>query len=67
MLKDTKDYNFLQKCESITQSAQWNQLDTPDVIWLLDTIFSYQRKMDQVCVKYKKTNEKLDLIDLLSL
>ena len=25
-------YNSLQKCESITQSAQWNQLDTPDVI-----------------------------------
>ena len=28
-------YNFLQKCESITQSAQWNQLDTPDVICML--------------------------------
>ena len=24
--------NFLQKCESITQSAQWNQLDTPHFI-----------------------------------
>ena len=23
-------YNFLRKCESIIQSAQWNQLDTPD-------------------------------------
>ena len=28
-------YNFLRKCESITQSAQWNQLDTPDVICML--------------------------------
>ena len=28
-------YNFLQKCESITQSAQCNQLDTPDVICIL--------------------------------
>ena len=28
-------YNLLQKCESITQSAQWNQLDTPDFICIL--------------------------------
>ena len=28
-------YNFLQKCESITQSAQWNQLDTPHFICML--------------------------------
>ena len=28
-------YNFLRKCESITQSAQWNQVDTPDVICML--------------------------------
>ena len=28
-------YNFLRKCESITQSAQWNQLNTPDVICML--------------------------------
>ena len=28
-------YNFLQKCRSITQSAQWNQLDTPDTICML--------------------------------
>ena len=28
-------YNFLQKCGSITQSVQWNQLDTPGVISLL--------------------------------
>ena len=27
--------NILQKLESITQSAQWNQLDTPDVICML--------------------------------
>ena len=37
-------YNFLQKCESITQSAQWNQLDTPDVIcMLLDKLPSHTR------------------------
>ena len=28
-------YNFLLKCESITQSVQWNQLDTLDVIYKL--------------------------------
>ena len=28
-------YNFLRKRESITQSAQWNQLNTPDVICML--------------------------------
>ena len=28
-------YNFLRKCESITQSAQWNQLDSPDVTCML--------------------------------
>ena len=25
----------MRKCESITQSAQWNQLDTPDAICIL--------------------------------
>ena len=28
-------YNFLRKCENVTQSARWNQLDTPDVICML--------------------------------
>ena len=28
-------YNFLRKCQSITQSTQWNQLDTPDIICML--------------------------------
>ena len=28
-------YNFLQKCKSISQSAQWNQLGTPDGICML--------------------------------
>ena len=28
-------HNFLRKCESIRQSAQWDQLDTPDVICML--------------------------------
>ena len=28
-------YNFLQKGGSITQSAQWNQVDTSDVICML--------------------------------
>ena len=28
-------YKFLRKCEGITQSAQWNQLDTHDVICML--------------------------------
>ena len=28
-------YNFLQKCKIISQSAQWNQLGTPDVICML--------------------------------
>ena len=28
-------YNFLRMCESITRSAQWNQLNTPDVICML--------------------------------
>ena len=28
-------YNFLRKFEGITQSAQWDQLDTPDVISML--------------------------------
>ena len=27
--------NFLVKCESITQSSQWNHLDTPGVIYML--------------------------------
>ena len=28
-------YNFLLKFESITQAAQWDQLDTPDIIYKL--------------------------------
>ena len=28
-------YNFVRKCEGITQSAQCNQLDTLDVICML--------------------------------
>ena len=28
-------YKFIQKCHSITKSAQWNQLDTTDVICML--------------------------------
>ena len=28
-------YNFLLKCESITQAREWNPLDTPDVICML--------------------------------
>ena len=27
--------NFLVKCEIITQSSQWNTLDTPDVFCML--------------------------------
>ena len=35
-------YNFLLKFESITQAAQWDQLDTPDIIYkLLDKLPSY--------------------------
>ena len=30
-----KFYNFLLKCESITQAREWNPLDTPDVICML--------------------------------
>ena len=30
-----KFYNFLVKCENITQSSQWNPLDTTDVICML--------------------------------
>ena len=30
-----KFYNFLLKCESITQAKEWNLLDTPDVICML--------------------------------
>ena len=28
-------FNFLVKCEGITQSSQWNSLDTPDAISML--------------------------------
>ena len=28
-----KFYNFLLKCESITEAREWNPLDTPDVNW----------------------------------
>ena len=28
-------YNFSRKCESITKTAHWNQLDTPNVICIL--------------------------------
>ena len=53
-------YNFLQKCESITQSAQWNQLDTPDVIcMLLAKLPGHTRDKWARRVKYKKkTNER---------
>ena len=53
-------YNFLRKCESITQSAQWNQLDTPDVIcMLLAKLPGHTRDKWARCVKYKKkTNER---------
>ena len=30
-----KFYNFLLKCERITQAREWNPLDTPDVICML--------------------------------
>ena len=30
-----KFYNFLLKCNSITQARKWNPLDTPDVICML--------------------------------
>ena len=53
-------YNFLRKCESITQSAQWNQLNTPDVIcMLLAKLPGHTRDKWARRVKYKKkTNER---------
>ena len=29
-----KFFNFLLKCESITQTREWNPLDTPDLIYM---------------------------------
>ena len=30
-----KFFNFLLKCDSITQAREWNPLDTPDLIYIL--------------------------------
>ena len=53
-------HNFLRKCESIRQSAQWDQLDTPDVIcMLLAKLPGHTRDKWARRVKYKKkTNER---------
>ena len=38
-----KFYNFLLKCESITESREWNPRDTPDMICIL--LFKLPRKI----------------------
>ena len=30
-----KFYNFLLKCESLSESQGWNALDTPEMLWML--------------------------------
>ena len=64
-------YNFLRKCESIRQSAQWDQLDTPDVICMLlaklpgHTRDKWARRV--LSTKRKKMGEpdSVDFINLL--
>ena len=64
-------YNFLRKCESITQSAQWNQLDTPDVICFLvakipgHTRDKWVRRMLSIRRRQMREPDLVDFIELV--
>ena len=67
-----KFYNFLVKCENITQSSQWNPLDTTDVICMLLAKLpgNLRDKWVRLVVKGRRKEQRkaalYDFIDLIS-
>ena len=56
-----KFYNFLLKCESITQAREWNPLDTPDVNCMLLSQFpgAARDKWVRVVINVRRKKVKL--------
>ena len=67
-----KFYNFLVKCENITQSSQWNPRDTTDVICMLLAKLpgNLRDKWVRLVVKGRRKEQRkaalYDFIDLIS-